>query len=259
MDLLPIWKMTNTLPAFNDMESASAIEQTYKVYQKMQDLINNYNEFATTINNQIEEFTSKYNEDIGVFTTSFRQEFQDFIDVVDLKIENQENEINTNVTNTINSYVATEVPPMIEDIAGVIINEELKNLDFNGATLTTLYEDTTGFTNENSITINVPENAKYLLLNIIDDGTHSSDYQNYSNVIFIPLNDSLPTSSQFYSGSCILNSFKSDVFRLYWGLAKLSLDKTTLSYATYLSDTYSNGKWNTGFTHYCKKVTAISY
>lgn len=86
MDKLPKWFLTSGLPAFRDGESSTALEQTYKVYQAMQNLIDEYNKFVDTYNTEWSQFEEKYNGDMEVFTTSLRQEFQDFIDVVDLKV-----------------------------------------------------------------------------------------------------------------------------------------------------------------------------
>lgn len=113
MRKLPIWVRPATIPATTDSESASVIEMTYKLYNTMQELITEYNTFAENVNKQITDFETKYEGDIEIFTTSLRQEFQDFIDIVDLKIKDFEthgaqidelrNEIET-LKGTINSY-----------------------------------------------------------------------------------------------------------------------------------------------------------
>ena len=92
---LPKWFLTKGVPAFEDSESASFSEQTFKVYNAMNELIGEYNEFADRINEEFELFKTKYNSDIELFTTSLRQEFQDFINVVDLRIANQQVIINS--------------------------------------------------------------------------------------------------------------------------------------------------------------------
>lgn len=91
---LPKWILTKGVPAFEDSESATFGEQTFKVYGAMNELITEYNEFADRVNKEIEQFETKYNSDIQVFTSSLRQEFQDFINVIDLKIGKQNFEIN---------------------------------------------------------------------------------------------------------------------------------------------------------------------
>lgn len=83
---LPKWRLTHPFPAFYDSESGSAIEQTAKVYGAMQELIEDYNAFTESIEKQINEFTAETKEDQETFRTSLRQEFQDFIDTVELKL-----------------------------------------------------------------------------------------------------------------------------------------------------------------------------
>ena len=46
LPLLPKWVLTNKLPAFYDMESGTAIEQTAKIYGAMQGMIKDYEKFA---------------------------------------------------------------------------------------------------------------------------------------------------------------------------------------------------------------------
>lgn len=85
---LPEWRLTNKYPAFYDSESGSAIEQTAKVYAAMQELIKEYNQFVKDTNTAIDDFINTTNQDQETFATALRQEFQDFIDTVDMKIEN---------------------------------------------------------------------------------------------------------------------------------------------------------------------------
>ena len=92
MKLLPKWVLTGGLPASTDHESATCIEQTYKLYGAMQDLITDYNAFADKVNADILAHKEQYESDWETYQTSFRQEFQDFIDVVDLKIAELESE-----------------------------------------------------------------------------------------------------------------------------------------------------------------------
>lgn len=87
MKLLPHWVITNDSPAFYDTDSGTAIEQTAKVYAAMNELIVEYNNFVDSTNAKIEEFTSGVISDNETFRVALRQEFQDFINVVELKIE----------------------------------------------------------------------------------------------------------------------------------------------------------------------------
>lgn len=87
---LPHWCITDLQPAFYDTESATVIEQTGVLYGKVRELVDTYNKFVDAINVHITEYESGVNTSIEVFTTGIRQEFQDFIDIVDLKVKDQE-------------------------------------------------------------------------------------------------------------------------------------------------------------------------
>ena len=52
----------------------------------MQELINENNAFAGEMETKINEFTAETTEELELFKTSMRQEFQDFIDTVDMKL-----------------------------------------------------------------------------------------------------------------------------------------------------------------------------
>ena len=88
--LLAHWCVTDFQPAIYDVDSATAIEQTAKVYAKMQELVTAYNTFVDNVNKHILEFEDGTNKSIEVFQVGIRQEFQDFIDVINLKIKDQD-------------------------------------------------------------------------------------------------------------------------------------------------------------------------
>lgn len=90
---LPHWVMTDDHPAFYDTESSSAIKMVAKLYYKMQELIEDYNKTVDNINDLIDLFTSSSNAEIEDFKAGIRQEFQDFIDIVELKLNTQDKEI----------------------------------------------------------------------------------------------------------------------------------------------------------------------
>lgn len=90
---LPAWCIINKFPAFYDIESATAIEQTARIYGKMNELVDSYNSFAEKITNTINGFIGETEDEYAAFKVAIRQEFQDFIDTIDLKILAIENDI----------------------------------------------------------------------------------------------------------------------------------------------------------------------
>jgi hypothetical protein len=84
---LPAWCIINKFPAFYDIESATAIEQTARIYGKMNELVESYNKFATELTDTVNHFIDETESDCEVFKIAIRQEFQDFINVIDLKVQ----------------------------------------------------------------------------------------------------------------------------------------------------------------------------
>lgn len=123
MNRLPHWSITDKFPAFFDTESATAIEQTAKLYGAMNTLIDSYNEWVDKINAEIEEFENSTDKNIEKFAMGLRQEFQDFIDVIELKIASQDKEIEDAVKymkDNLNDTLSYEVNKVINE--GVMID-----------------------------------------------------------------------------------------------------------------------------------------
>lgn len=156
MNLLPKWNLTRTLPAHMDHESNTAVEQTYKVYKAMNTLINDYNEFVDQTNQALTEFVEKYEGDLETFTTAMRQEFQDFIDIVELRFASIKTEIiadldietiQANITslqadlttleNKVNNEIATQIEGFLNNYytkeeTESLIDEKIAEIETGG-------------------------------------------------------------------------------------------------------------------------------
>lgn len=113
MNLLPHWSLTEKYPAFYDMDSATAIEMVAKIYGKMQELITDYNNFVDSVNEHITAFENSASKNFETFTVSIRQEFQDFIDIIEIKYLAQDKKIDdaiaymkTNLAKTVAAIMA---------------------------------------------------------------------------------------------------------------------------------------------------------
>lgn len=113
--LLPHWVITNKNPAFYDSESVSAIEQTGRVYAKMQELIDDYNKFVDEVNAYIKEFTEDVNADQECFEQKIIETMENYIKSIDMKTDELEAYLKTNIVGTIKDIVASGE-----------LNEELK-------------------------------------------------------------------------------------------------------------------------------------
>ena len=75
---LPHWVLTDAFPAFYDTESATAIEQTARLYKTMQELIKNYNAFVDEVNKEIADFECSTHKDMGAFKKKLTNMFYQF-------------------------------------------------------------------------------------------------------------------------------------------------------------------------------------
>lgn len=131
MNPLPKWVLPPTMPSIYESESFTALEMVAKVYGAMNELITEYNKFADSVNKQVEEFTAETEEQYNLFAMGLRQEFQDFIDVIDIKVAAQTKALETAIENMEN-VVRTEVNTAIKD-GRIVITErydpETESLD----------------------------------------------------------------------------------------------------------------------------------
>ena len=127
---LPKWCITDTMPGFYDMESATAIEQTAKLYKAMNDLVDEYNTFADSTNKIIEDFINGTNSDYELFKLEMAQKFEEFIGVVELKLGAQDKEIQDAI-NYMKSNIEPTIQKLIKDMneAGELDEDILNAFD----------------------------------------------------------------------------------------------------------------------------------
>ena len=124
MNRLPHWVLTSKRPAFYDSESGSSIEQTAKVYGAMNELIDEYNKFVDNVNKNIDDFEKGIINDNEVFAVGLRQEFQDFIDVIELKMNDAENFMKANLQQSADKYLADIIGQLRNDMETFAIDRE---------------------------------------------------------------------------------------------------------------------------------------
>lgn len=86
IQLLPKWNLHNKRPSFYDTDSVTMLELAAKLHGAMNEVIEAYNELEENINKQTGDFITETNQDREVFASALRQEFQDFIDIINLKL-----------------------------------------------------------------------------------------------------------------------------------------------------------------------------
>lgn len=111
IELLPKWIFPDSSPAFYDTESVTVTQSIAKLYPKINELISDYNKFAEEWNQKIGDFEFSTIEELNLFKVSLRQEFQDFIDVINVKVKLLEETLSSETTsdesiiNDLNSIV----------------------------------------------------------------------------------------------------------------------------------------------------------
>ena len=109
MKQLPLWVLNEKFASFYDFESKTAIEQIARVYGAMRTLIEEHNKMISDLNESMGEFEQNTGSKYDVFAMGLRQEFQDFIDIVNLQVEKLEQYMTNTLEDAINDLVSSGV------------------------------------------------------------------------------------------------------------------------------------------------------
>ena len=141
---LPYWVLTDLQPAFYDSESGTVLQQTSRVYAKLQEVLKYYNDFTREVNRYIEEFETGIIKDFECFKNCITKTMTDYIESIDMKvniqdstiaeaIERQDKDISdkfeeqdTAITNAIN-YMKDNILATTREV----INQAIANGDLN--------------------------------------------------------------------------------------------------------------------------------
>ena len=130
---LPHWCIVEKFPAFNDFESLTAIEQTARVYGKINELIESYNKYVEEINKVIDDYELDKYEDVKKFICRISCLTDNYINTVDMKIAHQDRQI-AEVYEKFSADVLNTIKILVSDLytAGELDNaiyEAINNLD----------------------------------------------------------------------------------------------------------------------------------
>lgn len=131
MNKLPHWSITNRYPAFYDTESATAIEQTAKIYGAMNSLIDEYNSFIDDLNKHQEEFKTETNETICKFVECVTSKLKAYFESIDMKTDELEMYMKTNLEKTANNYLAEILKDLERTIEQFKVDREMLMKSFN--------------------------------------------------------------------------------------------------------------------------------
>ena len=155
INLLPLWLLPNTKPAFYDIESDTAIEMVGKVYNAMRELQTDYNKFVLETNQTIADFILGINTDQDEFEQKIVKLVHDYIIMLDSKIAHQDRKIDETIV-----YIKENLQTAITEV----ISEMKETGEFDEAVLNALNNIETRITNlENTkVTLTYNEEDKGL-------------------------------------------------------------------------------------------------
>ena len=127
---LPHWVLVNKFPAFHDLESATVLEQTSRLYGKINELIESYNGYCAEINKEISEYEAANDKDYNCFVNTVLKLTSDYIGMVDLKITQHDrkfDEYYKDFTENINKTIGKMLAELKE--SGELDQMVLESLD----------------------------------------------------------------------------------------------------------------------------------
>ena len=119
---LPFWVLTDLQPAFYDSESGTVLQQLSRIYPKIQEVINSYNDFVREVNRYIDEFENGIIKDFNCFKNCVIKTMNDYIESIDTKINLQDMDIQNAIDYMKNNIVETTTN---------VVNQAIQNGDIN--------------------------------------------------------------------------------------------------------------------------------
>lgn len=119
---LPYWVLTDLQPAFYDSESGTVLQQTSRVYAKLQEILKGYNDFVKEVNTYITEFEDGIISDFECFKNCIIKTMNDYIESIDMKMSIQDSKISEAIEYMKDNIVETTTN---------IINQAIENGDLN--------------------------------------------------------------------------------------------------------------------------------
>lgn len=99
--LLPKWHLHGNRPTFYDGDAVTMLELASTLHASMNSVIEEYNKLEESVNKSVSEFMAGEVKNREEFEVGLRQEFQDFIDIVNLKNEDMNHRIKNLETNVV--------------------------------------------------------------------------------------------------------------------------------------------------------------
>ena len=141
---LPYWVLTDLQPAFYDSESGTVLQQTSRMYAKLQEALKEFNDYAKQVNTYITEFENGIISDFECFKNCIIKTMNDYIESIDMKVNIQDTRISEAIENQ-NKLISDKFDEQDEAIQNAIeymkdniiqtatniINQAIENGDLN--------------------------------------------------------------------------------------------------------------------------------
>lgn len=127
MRLLPKWALLDPPSAAYDFESVTPLQQTARVYAKMQEMIKAYNEFADLINKEIVEFVGSSETEISNFKEAVEKRIRCEFEKMDAAFA----KMKVDVAKYTEEKIVEIYQQQIHDQLSQIVNEKIANGDID--------------------------------------------------------------------------------------------------------------------------------
>ena len=130
---LPYWVLTDLQPAFYESESGTVLQQLSRIYPKIQEVIDRYNDFVREVNRYIDEFENGIINDFDCFKNCIIKTMNDYIESIDMKVNIQDTRISDKFDEQ-DEAIQNAINYMKDNIiqtATNIINQAIENGDLN--------------------------------------------------------------------------------------------------------------------------------
>ena len=130
---LPYWVLTDLQPAFYDSESGTVLQQMSRVYAKLQELLDAYNNFVREVNTYISEFEDGIIKDFESFKNCITSTMNNYIESVDIKLALQDKKISDSIAEQ-NNIINEAIEYMKNNIVATttsVINQAIANGTLN--------------------------------------------------------------------------------------------------------------------------------
>lgn len=111
---IPNMLILGNRPCHHDADAVTMLELAGTLHARFNEIVDECNTFTQNINNIVTNFKGETAEDQEAFRTALRQEFQDFIDIVNVKLETAFN--TGTVTSAMKEYIAEELTKYRSDL-----------------------------------------------------------------------------------------------------------------------------------------------